>query len=489
MAAPPGRTRRRTPPERTDRRSRPRLRSGRPTGPRSGRFRAARPAVAAAAALLGLLPLTACGGVSVADNRSGTFTTMGFGLGDAIATSRIDDARKALAPRGMDLQINEGAFDEQQFLSAVAAGDPPDVVNMDRSLIGGYAARGALLPLTDCLRKEHIDLGDYQRSAIAEATLDGAVYGMPDSFDSRILLMDASLLKKAGHDATDSDVDTSDWKQLRKLNLELKQQKGNKLTRLGFDPKIPEFFPMWARANGGSLISDDGRTAKLNSPRVVEALEMTSGLIRAQGGWGKFKALRDSFDQFGKANQFTKHQVGAYPMEDWYVAVLGDTSPQVQLGSGYIKDRKGKPVNYVSGTGWAVPKGSRHPEEACTFIKTMTSTRAWVKAAEAKAKDVRGRDAVYTGDYTGNLEADKIIESKVWKPSGNKAFDKATRQLYDIQAEGFAIPANAAGSEFKQAWQDACNRVLSGEQTPRQALDQAQREAQSALDIADQGRK
>jgi multiple sugar transport system substrate-binding protein len=452
MAAPPGRTRR---------------------------------AACALAAVLGLLPVSACGGVSVAGGSSDTFITMGFGLGDAIATSRVDDARKALG--GVELQVNEGAFDEQQFLSAVAAGDPPDVVNMDRTLIGGYAARGALLPLTDCLRREDIDLEKYQPSAIEEATLDGAVYAMPDSFDNRILLMDASVLKKAGH--SPSDVDTSDWKGLRRLTAELQERQGRKLTRIGFDPKIPEFFPLWVKANGGSLISDDGRTARLDSPRVVEALTYTSGLIDVQGGWGKFKALRDSFDQFGRANQIAEHQVGAYPMEDWYLSVLGDTSPEVDLGSGYFKDRDGEPVNYVSGTGWAIPKGSRHVEEACTFIKSMTSTRSWVKAAKAKAKETRGRDAYYTGDFSGNREADRIIESEVWKPTGEKTFDEATRRLYDIQESGFAVPANAAGTEFKQAWQDACNRVLSGEQTPGQALEQAQREAQSALDIANQGRK
>jgi ABC-type glycerol-3-phosphate transport system substrate-binding protein len=34
------------------------------------------------------------------------------------------------------------------------------------------------------------------------------------------------------------------------------------------------------------------------------------------------------------------------------------------------------------------------------------------------------------------------------------------------------------------AWVDAVNRVLNGQQTPRQALDQAQREAQAAIDKA-----
>jgi multiple sugar transport system substrate-binding protein len=46
------------------------------------------------------------------------------------------------------------------------------------------------------------------------------------------------------------------------------------------------------------------------------------------------------------------------------------------------------------------------------------------------------------------------------------------------------MPASPAGSEFKQAWQDAVNRVLAGEQTAAEALAQAQLEAQAALDKA-----
>jgi multiple sugar transport system substrate-binding protein len=46
------------------------------------------------------------------------------------------------------------------------------------------------------------------------------------------------------------------------------------------------------------------------------------------------------------------------------------------------------------------------------------------------------------------------------------------------------MPASPAGSEFKTAWQNGVNRVLSGEQQPADALRQAQQEAQRALDAA-----
>ncbi|MGW2344246.1 extracellular solute-binding protein [Streptomyces sp. NPDC001661] len=440
------------------------------------------------AAAFALLPaLSGCGGVSMADSGDSTFTTMGFMQSDALASDRMNAARKALAPDGLRIQVNEGAFDSQQFLSAVAAGDAPDAVVMDRTLVGGYAARGALMPLTGCLKREHIDTGGYVKTAIDEGSLDGTVYALPDSYDSRLLLTNDKVLKDNGTSA--ADFSTANWAKLEKATRTLQKRSGGRLTRIGFDPKIPEFFPMWAKANGADLISADGRTAELNDPKAVQALTYAVKLVDAQGGWGKLKALRDSFDMFGAKNEFVREQLGSFPMEDWYVNVLAGASPKIDLAPDVFRGRDGKPLNWASGLGWAIPKNAKHPEAACEFIKTMTSTKTWVHAARAKAKETRANGSPYTGDVTGNLAADRIIEREVWKPTGNKAFDKATRIVFDLSRKGFAVPSNAAGSEFKEAWQSAVNRVLSGEQTPQQALDQAQRKAQSALDLANEGRE
>nr|BFE77916.1 hypothetical protein GCM10020093_005170 [Planobispora longispora] len=86
------------------------------------------PARAAASALATVLvaTLAACGGVGSGGDQGGertggaaSLTTMGFGLPDEIAKVRVDAFKKANP--GVALQINEGQFDEQAFLSAVAA--------------------------------------------------------------------------------------------------------------------------------------------------------------------------------------------------------------------------------------------------------------------------------------------------------------------------------------------------------------------------------
>ena len=53
--------------------------------------------------------------------------------------------------------------------------------------------------------------------------------------------------------------------------------------------------------------------------------------------------------------------------------------------------------------------------------------------------------------------------------------------LVNAPKYGFELPPSPGGQQFVQAYLDAINRVLAGQQTPRQALNQAQREAQTAI--------
>ncbi|MFI7522258.1 extracellular solute-binding protein [Micromonospora globbae] len=442
-----------------------------------------------ATALAGVLALavSGCGGVGGGGDDEaggtatrGTLTTMGFGLSDEIATTRVD-AFKRDHP-DVELKITEGAFDEQQFLSAVAAGNPPDLVYMDRKLIGTYATRGSIQPLTDCVDEQGIDMGQYRQAARDQVTLDGTVYGIPEFSQVRVLYLNEALLKQAG--MTADDVDLADWAGLPALNAKLAKVSGGKLTRIGIDPKIPEFLPMWAKANGVDMISPDGRTAKLDDPRVVEALTTGLKLIQDQGGFGRFKSFRDTFDFFGAQNPLVKNQIVAWPMEEWFLNQAAKNSPKAELVVKPFVDRQGKPLTMSSGQAWVITKGAKNPDAACAFVKQMTATDTWFAAAKARADARKAAGQPFTGVWTGNLNADKKIFDELYQPTGNKRFDDAVATIRAAQDVAFAMPASPAGGEFDKAWYDAVNRVLAGQEQPAPALARAQREATAALDKA-----
>jgi len=412
---------------------------------------------------------------------SGTLNVMGFSLPDEIASVRVDQFKAAYPD--VELNITEGALDEQQFLTAIASGNAPDVVYMGRDVLSTYAVRGAIVPLTECIDSMDIDMSQYRDAALAQVTIEGEVYGIPEFFNSIMLFINNEALADAG--LTVDDVDVSDWDKVAEINEALTRIEDGVLTRIGFDPKLPEFLPLWAIANGVSLISEDGRTAQLDDPRVIEALEFANSLHDAAGGRQPFIAFRDTWDFFGAQNQMVSDQLGVFPMEQWYMNVLAGTTPDVDLTFKAFTDREGNPITYVTGNTWAIPRGSANPEAACAWMKTMTSVDTWVAAATVRAEMRAEAGTINTGVYTANRAADEIIFNEIVLPTlTNETFKQGVEVILSVQDSAYAIPANPAAAEFKQAWQDAVNRVLNGEQTAAEAMAQAQAEAQAALDEA-----
>jgi multiple sugar transport system substrate-binding protein len=416
-----------------------------------------------------------------ADARvNGELSIMGFAATDEIGQSRLDGTKKALD--GVDVSLVEGELDVQQFMSAVSTGEPPDIVYANRDQIGTFASRGAVMPLDDCATGEGIELAAFRKPALAQVTFDDHVYGIPEFNQVQLTMANAGLLDKAG--VALSDVDGSDWDAILAANKKLYSAEGGDLSTIGFDSKLPEFLPLWSKANGADLLSSDGRTANLDDPKVIEALEFAAQIYEDQGGFGAVKAERDAADFFGKENQFASKSLGAMPMEQWYVNILNDVSPKAELAFGSFKNRDGDPLAYSSGSAWAIPEGSKNPQAACRFAKLMTEEQTWLDAAAVRADARKADGKPFTGLLTGNVTADEAIKDKYVDSAGDSVWDTAIAATYASNDHTFSLPANPADAEFKTAYQDAANSVINGEAEPDEALRKAQKNAQQALDEA-----
>jgi len=408
----------------------------------------------------------------------GDLEVMGFSAVDEVAQARIDLAETELGE--VDVDLVEGELDLQQFLSAVASGEPPTLLYADRDQIGSLAARGAIVPLERCIEGEGIDMSQFVESAVDQVTLDGSVYGIPEFNQVQVTMANADLLAAAG--VTIADVNGSNREAMTAANTKLMKNDGGKLTVIGVDSKLPEFLPLWVAAAGGALISDDGKTAQLDSTEAVEALTWAVGIYDAQGGFSAVKAFRDSADFFGGGNQFATATLGAMPMEQWYINVLNDVSPDAPMAFDTVRTTSGEPIAFTGGSAWAIPAGSDNPEAACRWARVMTSTEAWRAAADARLSAREAEGKPFTGILTGNTAADEEIQGMV--TSGGEPWDSGIAAMYEANDHSVAQPANPADAEFEDAMQGAVNKVLNGQATPEEALAEAQETAQKALDDA-----
>jgi multiple sugar transport system substrate-binding protein len=406
---------------------------------------------------------------------------------DVVARTRVEYAREQYPD--LNIEFSETGFDSAQFLTALSAGDAPDVVRISRDIIGSYIARGVLQPLDECLASSGVDTSIYRPAAIEQLTSDGTLYGLPDFFDTAVWMASETEMTDDGVDP--NELDWSDWDALAAANDQLLTLDGDSLTEIGFDPKVAgdyAMFSLWVRANGGALLSDDGLESQLDSPEVIEALEFTKGLIDAHGGVTEFLDFRGNVDLngdfFGTPNQFSLGSEAAFPMQEWYLNVMSEATPELDLYVTPFQTRDGAPVTFQEGQGWAIVEGANNPEGACAFITAMTATDAWVAAAEVRKAAREDEGLAFTGVYSGNMEADETIFGEMVDLSEFPEFEAAVQAVQDSWEGAYAIPNSPAGEEFRQIVIDAVNAALNDEMSPEEAMMQADEEAQQVIDDA-----
>jgi multiple sugar transport system substrate-binding protein len=406
---------------------------------------------------------------------AGTLNIYGYGPGDDVQENRAQYAASVMS--GTTINRPAGDFNDQVFLARLASGDVPDLVRMSRPRVAQYAAKGVLQPMDACVKPVK---GQYRLGAMNAMTYGGHVYGLPEFTNQITLIVNQSAFKDAGVPVSAAQTKNkaallATAKKLTKFN------NSGDLTRIGFDPKIPEFFPLWVKWFGDDIISKNGLKAQLNTPHAIQALTYAVSIINAEGGWNKFKSFRDTFDFFGRQNPLVKDQLGFWPMESFIYNVFSNNSPDVDLVAKFFQNRKGGPISYFSGNGWVVPKASKNKAAACQYMKAVTSVNAWLTAAKKREAARKAARSTFTGVYTANTVADQRTYNQVYQSFGHPQFDKAVQTLVHAAKYGFELPANPGGQQFVDAYTNAINRVLAGQQTPKAALNQAQREAQAAI--------
>jgi len=392
---------------------------------------------------------------------------------DEVAQGRIDHFTDEYPD--VQVQYSESEFDEQQFLTAARRAD---IVSLPRERIGSYVASGVLEPLDECIARSGVSMGLYYPAAVEQVTVEGSVYGMPIDFLITDWLLDPDLFAEAGIDAEHWDV--SDWDAIAEANRALLDAGA----LVGVDPKVSDDgdrFPMWVWANGGRMISDDGRESLLDTPEVVEALTFVKSIIDEYGSHASFLDDRGATGDFFSAEQFTKDTEGAFPMQQWYLNIVAGSAPDTNIVAKPFLDRQGNPLTMAEGNAYAIMASSDNKDAACAFITATTSTDAWLRAAENRQKASEGPQ---TGAVAANREATEQIYAEFVDLTENPRLEAALQVYLDSLETAFYMPTSPAAEEFRRAWIGAVTSVLNGEAEPEEALRKADEEAQAAIDSA-----
>jgi multiple sugar transport system substrate-binding protein len=435
-----------------------------------------------------LMALAACGGggggeeaaqeTEFTKNPSGTLNAWAFDNADDVGKARLDYAKSQLS--GVTVELDQTGFDAQKFTTRAASGNVPDVVQMDRQFVGTYAAQGLIMPLDKCFETWGVDPATYWYPAVTkDVTYQDKIWASPQFFQPSFIITNQRVLGEAGVSA--DQIDTSKGAELVALAKKLSETSDGNPTRLGFDPVPTGQKNLWITGFGGKIMNDDGSPA-LDDPNNAKALTYLKELIDAQGGWAKVKSFTDSFDVFGKNNQYVKDQVAAQMNAQWYLNVLSPYVEQLEISAVPFKSQTGENLAVSGGTGFVIPAKAKNPDAACAWAVAINAEGSWTAAEEARVKTLQENDGINTGLFTGSPSADKLIRSTYVKSSGNTGFDQAIATSYEVLESAVSMGSSPAGQAIDTELSNAITSTLLGQKTADQALADAQAAAQRAYD-------
>jgi len=413
-------------------------------------------------------------------DREASIVSWGFGAEETnpMAFSRVDAFKSAYPTIDLEL-VPE--FDDQKLLTAVASGQLPDLLWMDRSRIASWAARDVLLDLSEYFTASTIDTEDFYPAALDQVTYDGKYFGLPQFMDVRALYVNLDALAEAGGDP--ETLDTSDWDSLSALGEQLLLTDGDIIERWGFDHKIQAgHIWLWGEGNGGKFLSEDGATVTFDDPKVVEALQWGVDAYDRQGGYQGYQAVATTWTG---DEQFARGQVAMTEYENWMLGIVARVAPELSFRVYPIERRGGEgAVSFSGGNAWCIPKDANDPEAAWTFINFMNRLDTWRAGAAGVKEFQQAEGRPYVPSLTASISADQMQIDEYYEPIAEQ-FDAAVSLWPEILRQSSPIPVSktpVSSQLLDIMQQEGVEPALLGDESAENALANANEAAQEALD-------
>jgi len=164
---------------------------------------------------------------------------------------------------------------EEQVVTALSGGDPPEVLMATRQEIVQFASLGTIAPITAHAELAGLDLDRYYPSEISSMWWNEELYSLPmptAGGETGIAFYNKDLFSAAG---LDPEVVPTTWAELDEAAAALTKRADNgAIDVVGVDIGTGgDVFLAWLYTNGGTLYSEDMRTIAFNSEQGKQTLQ------------------------------------------------------------------------------------------------------------------------------------------------------------------------------------------------------------------------
>ena len=323
-----------------------------------------------------------------------------------------------------------------RILTQIAAGDPPDLLQIGDDAVPMFVDRGAFIPLDDFITGESypLDTSIYLPGVMEPGKWQGVQYLLPKDFSPMAIYYNKRLFDEAG---VAYPAEGWTWDDLLATAQALtKTDASGNVVQWGIQLPGPwtTGFEYWVAAAGGSLISEDGTSfvGYMDSPEVQNAVQFYADL------YNKHKVAPPPADMnaFGGGNSEFDNGTAAMRLFGRWPQSGMKENPNIDLGVAPLPagaDRAG--VLFWGGFG--ISSLSDNPEAAWRFLRFYTGAEGaeiWKDWALPTVKSVAEESGLSTDPIEGvwlNELNHLAPRAYVFTPYWGQTADPALRRVLE----------------------------------------------------------
>jgi ABC-type glycerol-3-phosphate transport system substrate-binding protein len=358
----------------------------------------------------------------------------------------------------------------QLYLTAIAAGDPPEVTMQFSSDIPKFVASDALLPLDELAEADGVDLSRYYPAEVTSRQYQGQTYLLPQvsALAKTMLYTNKNVMADAGVDVAVT------WEDMIEISKEVVTVDGGQVTRSAFWPMFhPQLldgvFPTWLGLNNGQVINDSLDQMTFNSDEGLEALQFMLEVsdINVNNAPEDYLTTGETEYQNLMRQLFVEDKHMTYMHGSWMFNIFNS------MGKG-LDDYTVSAVPYnaanpdaVPGTsveggwGFGIPKGVADPAASWEWVKYTCYGPA-------------------SGEFTKAQVRPNPIQEYNEHP--DLLLNPHWETMLGLMAEERAYPVTEAWPRQREIIRDMSWSVLYHQETPEEALQRAYEECQAELE-------
>lgn len=427
--------------------------------------------IGAAAVTATALALTGCagGGAAAPTDNAPTLSeepvtiSLTWWGGDARAEQTqavIDEFEKEYPNITVEPQYTDWNGYWDQLATTTAAGDMPDVVQMDELYLASYGARGALYDLSGL----GINTSEIAKEALGTGKLGDAQYALPIGVGVVAVVANADIFEEYGIELPDDETWT--WDDYAEIAQEISDKSGGAVLGSaaigGLDAGSVKY---WARSAGNEVFNEENEVT-LDPEALADMWQFQLDMI-ASGASQNGDQIFESQAAGISGGAIATGKVGLGTAYNTQITALQTANGGDLRLLKLPEPDKVNPNSYKPSMFWAAAGSSKHPAEAALLIDFLLNSDA---AAEI-IKTERGIPA--------NAAIRELITPEL------SATDQLAVEYQDRVEPGAAPPVTPNGASGIEAiLQRYTQQVLAGQSKPLDAANSFIAELQGEIDAA-----